>query len=162
MLKKRIKYVDFEGEERENDFYFNIARNELSKLMFSTPGGYLEHLKKMVLVKDEATAHAMFEEILQMSYGEKSPDGQSFYKTDAQGNSLGLRFKDHAAYDVLFTELASSPEAMSKFIEGISPKFSDEEMAAAEKSLVEEGIMSSEQAKHLTTNQPNRQSVAPQ
>lgn len=32
MIKKRIKYTDFNGVEREEDFYFNISKAELVEM----------------------------------------------------------------------------------------------------------------------------------
>ena len=32
MLKKRIKYKDFNGEERTEDFYFHLMESEIAEL----------------------------------------------------------------------------------------------------------------------------------
>lgn len=35
MLKKTIKYVDYNDEEREEDFYFNLTKAELTQMQLS-------------------------------------------------------------------------------------------------------------------------------
>ena len=44
MLKKTIAYTDYEGVEREEDFYFNLTQSELMVMELSEEGG----LKKMM------------------------------------------------------------------------------------------------------------------
>ena len=44
MLKKTITYTDYDGNERTEDFYFNISKAELAELEYSVKGG----LKKMM------------------------------------------------------------------------------------------------------------------
>ena len=39
MYKKTIKYVDYEGNEREEEFCFNISKAELATMELSMDGG---------------------------------------------------------------------------------------------------------------------------
>ena len=35
MLKKTIKYTDYDGNEREEDFYFNLSKAEITEMELS-------------------------------------------------------------------------------------------------------------------------------
>lgn len=134
MLKERIKYVDFNGNEREEDFYFNISRPEVVDLQFSTPGGLRAHILRIIETEDTVKIYELFKEIVLKSYGEKTPDGKSFVKTDEHGRFLGESFQYHAAYEVLFSKLISSEDTMTNFINAITPELTEEERKAAKEA----------------------------
>lgn len=48
MLKKTIKYVDYDGREREDDFYFNLNKAEITEMQMSTQGGFAEYIQKII------------------------------------------------------------------------------------------------------------------
>lgn len=118
MIKKRIKYEDFDGVEREEDFYFNLTKTELVKWNYSASGGLEEAVKKIIDTKDAKELLKIYDKIITMSYGVKSPDGKKFVKSEEIAND----FKDTNAYDVMFIEYLSHPESFNAFIDGIMPK----------------------------------------
>lgn len=121
MIKKTIKYVDFDGVEKSEDFYFNLSETELTKWDADNEGGLRGLLQKIVDAKEVKNIMYMFEFILHEAYGEKSPDGRHFWKRDKDGHRLADAFEQSAAYNVLFTELLSNPEYAAKFFEGMLP-----------------------------------------
>lgn len=118
MLKKRIKYVDYDGNQREEDFYFNLSKAEITELELTTEGGLEQLIEKIVDAKDTKQIIKFFKKIILMSYGEKSPDGKRFIKKD----ELTEAFTQTEAYSELFMELASDENAASNFINGIIPR----------------------------------------
>lgn len=118
MIKKRIKYEDFDGVEREEDFYFNLTKTELVKWNYSESGGLEEAVKKIIDTKDAKELLKIYDKIITMSYGVKSPDGKKFVKSEEITND----FKGTNAYDVMFIEYLSHPESFNAFIDGIMPK----------------------------------------
>ena len=52
MLKETIKYTDFNGVEREEDFYFNLTKAEITEMEMSVDGGLVERINKIVQAKD--------------------------------------------------------------------------------------------------------------
>lgn len=46
MLKKTIKYEDYNGVERNEDFYFNLTKAELFQMGLGMEGGLEEHITK--------------------------------------------------------------------------------------------------------------------
>ena len=51
MLKKTIKYTDYNGEEQTEDFYFNLSKAELTEMELSTTGGMVKCFKELWLPK---------------------------------------------------------------------------------------------------------------
>lgn len=39
MLKKTISYTDYDGNERTEDFYFNLSKAEIIEMELGTAGG---------------------------------------------------------------------------------------------------------------------------
>lgn len=117
MLKKTIKYKDFNSNEREEDFYFNLMQSEIAELELSTVGGFTESIQKIIQTQDGPEIIKQFKKIILKSYGEKSADGKRFIKSD----ELSEAFSQTNAYSELFMELATDDEAASAFINGIVP-----------------------------------------
>ena len=48
MLKKTQTYVDFDGQQRTEDFYFNLTEAELTELEYSMNGRLSQLLEKII------------------------------------------------------------------------------------------------------------------
>lgn len=120
MLEKKIKYTDYNDVEREETFYFHISKADMSRKEFTTEGGYSNFLQRIVDEKDSTKLYKLFEEIIEMSYGEKSADGKRFIR-ERDGESLFKQFQETPAYDVLIMELFD-PKKAAEFVKGIFPK----------------------------------------
>ena len=118
MLKKSIKYIDYDGNEREEDFYFNLNKAEITEMELSKQGGLSEYIKRIVAAQDAPSLVELFKELICKSYGEKSLDGKRFVKS----KELTEAFTQTEAYAELFVELASNAEEATKFVNGIMPK----------------------------------------
>lgn len=123
MLKKTVKFKNYDDVEITKDLYFNLRKDELISMQFEENGGLDKLLTKMQNEKDSKEIMKMFEKILKASYGEKSPDGNEFIKSEEVWN----RFKSSNAYEVLFMELVSDANKLSQFIESVIPKFTQAE-----------------------------------
>ena len=126
MLKKTIKYTDYDGNEREEDFYFNLSKAEVTEMELSKEGGMSEYIKKISATQNAPELIKLFKEIITKSYGEKSLDGKRFIKN----KELTEAFIQTEAYSELFIELASNSDAASAFINGITPKVDSKKIAA--------------------------------
>ena len=118
MLKKTIKYTDYDGNEREEDFYFNLSKAEITEMELSKEGGMSEYIKKISATQNGPELIKLFKDIIIKSYGEKSLDGKRFIKN----TELTEAFIQTEAYSELFIELASNADEAAKFINGIMPK----------------------------------------
>lgn len=122
MLKKTIKYEDFNGTEREETFLFNLTEAELMEMEMSTAGGLAEMIQNIVQAQDAPAIIKVFKDLVLKAYGEKSPDGKYFVKEDENGNPLSRKFAHTQAYSILFMELATDAEKAAEFVNGIVPK----------------------------------------
>jgi hypothetical protein len=123
MLKRTIKYEDFDGNEREEVFYFNISKPELIELEVDHPKGFGVWMDEVMKAKDNKTLMEQFKRIVLLAYGEKSDDGRQFVKTP----ELREKFASSAAYISLFTELATDDKAAVEFLLGALPRDMTEE-----------------------------------
>lgn len=117
MVKKTITYSDYNNVERTEDFYFNLSKAEIMEMEMSTTGGLAEMIQKIVAAQDAPAIIKVFKELILKAYGEKSPDGKRFIKSD----ELSTAFSQTEAYSQLFMELATDAESASKFVNGVAP-----------------------------------------
>lgn len=117
MLKRTITSVDYNGNERTEDFYFNLTRAEIAEMEMGVEGGLGDMLKRIVAAKDIPSIIKEFKRIILKAYGEKSPDGRRFIKSE----ELSIAFSQTEAYSQLFMELATDADAAAKFINGVVP-----------------------------------------
>ncbi len=117
MIKKTITYKDYNQVERTEDFYFNLSKAEVMEMEMSTSGGLAEMITRIVAAQDQPAIIKIFKDLILKAYGEKSPDGKRFIKSD----ELSIAFSQTEAYSQLFMELATDAEAASAFVNGIVP-----------------------------------------
>lgn len=118
MFHYHFKYTDYNGVEREEDHYFQLNMPEIIKLNFSSAGGLKDAIVRLTQEQNGAEIIELFERIIQMSYGKKSPDGRNFQKSSAILDS----FVSTPMYPVLYMKLATDADFAAKFIEAIVPK----------------------------------------
>lgn len=117
MLKKTITYTDYNDNERTEDFYFNLTKAELVEMEMGITGGLTEMINRIVAAQDMPTIIKTFKDIILKAYGQKSPDGKRFEKS----NKIRDEFSQTEAYSVLFMELATSPDAAANFLNALVP-----------------------------------------
>ena len=117
MLKKTITYVDYNGVERTEDFYFNLSKAEVAEMELSVQGGFSKMLEEIVASKDNVQIVNLFKQMVLKSYGEKSPDGRRFIKSD----EIAQAFAQTEAYSEIFMELALDEKKAADFVNGIMP-----------------------------------------
>jgi len=117
MLKKTISYTDYDGNERTEDFYFNLSTAECTELELSFDGGLSKMIEQIVASQDNKRIVEIFKDLILKAYGEKSPDGRRFIKT----SEIRDGFSQTEAYSTLFMELATDADAAAVFVNGITP-----------------------------------------
>lgn len=168
MLKKTIKYEDFNGEEAEEDFFFHLSQAELVELEMSHEGGLSESLQKIVAAKDAKSIIAEFKNIILTAYGQKSPDGRRFIKNQ----QLREEFESTEAYSTLFMELVTNTDSAIEFINGIIPQGLAEEAAKVVNTdlaqlVVVPPVVSDEEVRvisahdYVAMNEEDRNALAP-
>lgn len=117
MIKKKIKYEDFDGNVREEDHYFSLTKTELTKLQMSVDGGLTTKIERIMSSQSGPEIAQLFSDFIDYSYGVKSDDGKRMIKS----KEILDEFKSTNAYDVLFMELVSDTKKAIEFINGIFP-----------------------------------------
>lgn len=117
MLKRTITYTDYDGNERTEEFMFNLNKSELTTMEMSHEGGLRQRLSNMIAKKDAPEIMKTFRNLLRASYGEKSADGRRFIKSD----EISTAFEQTEAYNILFMELCTDAKKASDFVAAILP-----------------------------------------
>ena len=117
MIKKTVKYVDYNGVERVEDFYFNLSKAEVTEMELSVEGGFSKMLEELVNSKDNVRIVQIFKDMVLKAYGEKSQDGRRFVKS----KEISEAFAQTEAYSEIFMELALDEKAAAAFVNGIMP-----------------------------------------
>lgn len=115
MLKKTVKYVDYNGQEREEDCFFNLTRAEVTEMELGVDGGLTEMIQKIVKEKNGPAIVKIFKDLILKAYGIKSPDGRRFIKS----KEISEEFQQTEAYSIIFMELATEEKAGEAFVNGL-------------------------------------------
>lgn len=124
MLKKVVKYVDYNGENQSDVLYFNLNEVEVVRFAAEFPDGdiekYIENLTENSNIKE---IMFLFEKALQHAYGERSEDGKHFLKSQERSDL----FAQSAAYSALFIELATDTDKATEFINALLSRTAPEQ-----------------------------------
>lgn len=131
MLKETIKYTDYNSVERTEDFWFHLSKAELMEWEMGTTGGLTEMIKRIVDAQDAPAIIKIFKELVLKAYGQKSPDGKRFIKSE----ELATEFSQTEAYSQLFMDLATDADKAAAFVNGIMPSDVVEKAAAAPSAI---------------------------
>ena len=80
MLKKVIKYEDYNGVQREEAFYFNLTKAEIMEMELSTVGGLTGMITSIVEAKDTPAIIKTFKEIILYGTTDRFQSGGRFCK----------------------------------------------------------------------------------
>lgn len=143
MLKKTIKYTDYNGVERVEDHYFNLNQFELTEFAAELPDGLFEAVNESsdrtqqqtaIRIHDKLGGKGIIEFIKKLvikSYGVKSPDGKRFIKNQ----ELCDEFVQSIAFDTFMMELMSDDMAAANFVNAIIPANLAAKLAEKEKAI---------------------------
>ena len=126
MKKETVTYTDYNGTERTEDFYFNLTKAEIMEMEMGTTGGLVEMIKRIVAAQDAPAIIKVFKDLILKAYGEKSPDGKRFIKSD----EISTAFSQTEAYSILFMSFATDADKAAEFVNGIIPSDLEEKVNA--------------------------------
>ena len=130
MIKKTVKYEDFNGNQVEESYFFHMTKGDLIDWAAEEDGGLVEKITSMTKEEDSTKIIPIIKKIILKSYGVKSKDGKSFIKRPEDVEN----FQYTEAFSELYTELSTNADAAVEFIEGILPKFDAETQKAIEEA----------------------------
>lgn len=131
MIKWPITYTDYNGETQTEDFYFNLNKAEVMELNLEANGAYADYLQRIVEQRDGKNIAKEFKRIILKAYGEKSPDGRRFIKSE----EMAQAFQQTEAFSELYIALATDDKQASKFMEGVLPDMSSGEAPSMENHM---------------------------
>lgn len=125
MIKKTIKFKDYDDKDQVEDFYFNISKGEAVMMEMAAVDaeveGLTDKIERLMKSRNGKEIVEVFKDIMSLSYGVKTADGR-FLKEDALGRPLAVHFRSTGAYSELAFELATNAELGAEFINGLMPK----------------------------------------
>ena len=137
MLKKKIAYKDYLGNERTRTLYFHISTTVATRMVMSEATLNVEEVEgedpKVSDVRDGLAARIrgvaergngremldLFDWLVQHAYGEIEDDGESFN----QSQEVYDKWRKSASYDAFFSELVNDTNKMTEFVNKV---FSEE------------------------------------
>lgn len=128
MIKQTITYTDYNGNERTEEYWFNLSKAELLRLETTTKGGFQKMLENAVASEDNYRIIEVFEDLIKHSVGMKTLDGKYFKKS----KEFVEDFMQSEAYSTLLFDLLQDVDKANSFIRGIMPS---DLMAQAEAAL---------------------------
>lgn len=117
MYRETLKFTDFDGNEREEEFLFNLTEQEVAQMQLTTVGGLDTYIQRITSEQDVPKIIGLFQELIDLSYGAKTADGRGFKKSP----EILDNFKCTQAYSDFYMSLINDPEKAAKFVEGITP-----------------------------------------
>ena len=123
MIAKTVKYQDFNGNDCEDKFYFNLTKAELTEMELGIDGGLAEHIQKIVKANNGEQIIAVFKKLILKSYGIKSEDGERFVKRAGNRRfGQGEDFTETMAYESLYMEMIGDINNFINFVRAIIPE----------------------------------------
>lgn len=115
MIKKTIKYIDFNDREVVKDYYFHLTKVDMVEI--SLDGKFEEMIRRAAATGDKLTIFKEFKRLISMSVGMRSEDGSDFIRTA----EFTKAFVSSPAFDELIMELFTSDDQGTAFIRGLMP-----------------------------------------
>lgn len=143
MVRKVIKYKDYDGNLVESEFFFSLSKADCTDLDFDYEeyGGLKEYLKTLIKDKDpeDVPKKLMWEflkKIISKSVG-KRPVGQKFL---IKNDDVRNEFFYTDAFSEFIEDLFNAPDAIPQFMENVLPDIPKEDIDKAKAELEKEGI----------------------
>lgn len=132
MRLEKIKYTDYNGNQREEKFYFNLNNAEITEMDLGIEGGLKQKIEKITETQNSREIVTFFKEFVLKSFGVKSDDGRRFIKSP----ELSKEFSETEAYNILFMELATNSKHAADFINDVIPHNTNDKAVVNDPKLV--------------------------
>lgn len=125
MIEKAITYTNHDGVSVTETFHFNLGKDELVELAYSTKGGMEAYLREIVASNDNGAILAAFKNLISLAVGRKSEDGRRFIKS----KEITDDFLQTNAYSEMLFGLFQNAEEAAEFLNGVIPAEMREKLA---------------------------------
>lgn len=117
MFTYTVDYEDFNGVKKKKELYFNLTEPEIVMWQGDNNGALETILQRMVDAQDFRDIVAMFDDIVNRSYGVKSADGEDFEKSE----EILRKFKSSRAYEAFFQAITNNSTLALQWMRGLMP-----------------------------------------
>ncbi len=120
MFKEKITYVNIDGEEVTETFYFNFTQAEATEFNLKVIGDkpIENYVQALVEARNYGELVTIFKELILATYGEKIDGRFVKYKN---GIRLADYFAATEAYSWLFNKLATDDKYAAEFVNKVTP-----------------------------------------
>lgn len=115
MICKTINYTDFNGNQRTEEFYFNLTDQEITELELTTEGGFRKMIDRIVAAKSQTELVMLFKDLIMKAYGKKGLDGRTFDKSP----EVKKEFASTQAFSDIYMELVTNTDKAVEFFNGV-------------------------------------------
>jgi hypothetical protein len=136
MLKKTVKYVDYDGTPREEDLFFHLTKAEIISMESETSDGFINDFQRSLASGDNRGIFRGLTFLIKRSYGERDELTQKFAKV-RYNQPLYEDFIVSEAYSALIDGFLEKPDTIADFMNGVLPQ---EALAAAKKQIEESSL----------------------
>jgi hypothetical protein len=157
MIKKEIKYEDFDGNPVVETHYFHMSKPELLELENSVKGGYEAYLTKVAKSGEIPKMMQVLSDIISRAYGQREEGSSTRFN---KSKELSEQFLHSLAYDALLGELMTSETAMIDLVNGLMPK-DLMQMVAAQEAAKKKVAVSARPPQGSTTKQKRAEEDTP-
>lgn len=117
MIKKTVKYTNFNDEQKTADLYFNLSKTELVETRFENGESFIDDLEKIREEEDVLKIYNIFKNLVLKAYGERSEDGERFIKSPEALDA----FQQSAAFDEMIYQMMLDPKEFVTMIYNLIP-----------------------------------------
>lgn len=129
MITREVSYVDYNGDEQTEKYYFDLTVPEMLELSFSSAGDIQSTLERLSNSRKVGEIFNIIQTLIFKSVGVKSDDGKRFVKNEEVLND----FKQSRGYESFLMKMMQDTDYASKFIEQLIPQDRIKQIAGVEK-----------------------------
>lgn len=129
MITREVAYVDYNGDEQTEKYYFDLTVPEMLELSFSSAGDIQSTLERLSNSRKIGEIFSIIQTLIFKSVGVKSDDGKRFVKNEEVLND----FKQSRGYESFLMKMMQDTDYASKFIEQLIPQDRIQQIAGVEK-----------------------------
>lgn len=107
MITKKVTYEDFNGNKRTDELNFHMNKAECVEFLAMNDTSSDDFKTMVITIRD----------LILKSYGEVSPDGRRFIKSEEKSKA----FYQTEAYSTLYMELVNDENEMDEFMRCVIP-----------------------------------------
>lgn len=127
MFKHTVAYVDFNGTERKEELYFHLSKPEVLRIQAEIGKPMDEYVQDLQANQNLKELLDFLEKMLLNSYGKKTSDGRSFYKS----KEIRTEFEYSQAYAEIFEQLLNNHDLARKFGQSVADNGQDKKNVVA-------------------------------